>query len=225
MRGSKVNRDFLYLRCENLPDNFPNDMLDNIDLFGGTPRIDQTVIDRLAWLLEDNEEAVEAVKALLFLFSSPEYCAPEPEYSAEVRDRNNAISELSGKLSELLKIEDNWGNLPDALDLMEKLYAIKANESDPEGKRPRAPSIYDDIAEQLVQFQRDGIIPIEFRTSPDSDFAKLFRLCCTAIGIRAPKNVHFYLRPYIDGSAIRKTATSGLAEEVVHLLEDTYFQD
>lgn len=166
--------------------------------------------DRLGWLCDDDEEQQAAV---LKVIAVQKFFMPKPvdgPISASHRDQLRETSELCLNLGK--RIETEWLKLSRALSLLGEYYAIRSQKADPAGKRSRKSRPAEKLAELLVILVHEKVLDLELRVHPDSDLAKLFRLCCEISGIEVPQNAAYYLKPQIDQLKAGANGRPGLGD-------------
>lgn len=168
------------------------------DCFSADPpiRLTPEQNDRLGWLLSDSEEQIKLVKSIIALQTAVIGDYVGTTQSASNRDYHLETSKLCKDL--VGRLSRDWGRLEKALSLLAEYYQEEAAHADPKGKRPRKLRPQDRLADSLVFMASLEKIDIKVSVSPESDFAKLFRLCCEIAGFDVPTNAAFYLKPWIE---------------------------
>lgn len=158
--------------------------------------------ERLFMLLADDENQVMLLKRQLaaakMLFEH-DLCSTEPRpgpVSKESYSRDLKTSLLCYELAE--RISDFGGKALRLLHLMEQYYSVKAEAANPKGKRHRKSMPQDYIAAILCGLVLIDKLTIDIAINPESDLSKLFRLCCELVGISAPSNTAYYLKPQLQ---------------------------
>ncbi|MDT8320744.1 MAG: hypothetical protein RQ826_09500 [Xanthomonadales bacterium] len=164
--------------------------------------------DRLLFLLADNELDAMAIKQLIaFQICIRDRLKMPEQRQSPINSHNfKQLTETSELCADLAaKIQGDFeGKLSELLTLMASYYRVKAQISNPKGKRQRKISIQAMLANGLIRTIKENHIDIPLSINPDSDLSRLFRMCCEIMSVKAPRNTSFYLKPAIQGPQIRE---------------------
>lgn len=162
--------------------------------------LSEEIEERLGWLLNDDPDQIRCIKVLIgsFLYDDSDCQAPQ---SKEARDWNLKTASLAEELADRLN-NGCWGpRMSEDADRLMKVGDFLrryAETRDPKGKPTPRNLKHKGLAHGICRLIYSNKLNLELRTAPDSDLAKVFRLCCEAIGISVPSNVSHYLKSPVD---------------------------
>ena len=177
-----------------------------------TPQQDE----KFCMLLADDEEQILTLKQQVSFMKVMMDCdlqsneaTPGP-ISKQTYKHFLETSELCHRLAD--RIEEFGGRAKHLLQIMGNFYAIKAEQANPKGKRHKKSMPQDYVAGVIVSLIAIDQIEIATSINANSDLSKLFRLCCELVGIRAPSNTAFYLKPQLEALSKRVPEDTKLLE-------------
>jgi hypothetical protein len=170
--------------------------------------IDTETIERIGWLVGDDDQGINRVRKVILSAKYAKFHLKAAKSAAD-RDHYEEISTLASRLAELL---GDKHRLTDSLLNMSAKSSALAKHYDPKGKPTPRNHVERFIAESLCHEIYDGL-DVPLRTNPDSELAKLFRLCCKAAGKGEPKNAAHYLKPYVEEIRRRRERSRKMAAQ------------
>ncbi len=178
---------------------------------GRTPtRLSPEIQERPGWLLNDREDEIAHVGQLIADLQGRKGNLVDPQ-SSRGRAARKKVAQHAGKLADLLQESSTelWSSDIDRLREIVRQHSGTPSRTSGASGRGKSNMMGHAIAARLCYLIGTGKIGIEPRTTPNSDLAKLMRLCCEAVGFKGPQNVAHYLKPTVD--ALKVFERSGLS--------------
>lgn len=170
--------------------------------------ISKKTMEKIGWLLADPSE--DQLWELRWIIGWMRLIKSErlPEKSKEQFDQYSQTASAAESLAALVQADPHHSvsTLRYVTELAAS-YRARASDANPEGKRQRSNPAHYKLAYLLMNRISENKLLLTARVNNKSDLAKLFRLCCTEIEIKAPTNVVPYLTAAREQVAIEQRAT------------------